>query len=137
METQIKAAEQENRQANWGDIAGLGYTAASLAQSGFFNRPGGGATSTGLTSAQQRRMSNMPAMTPTVGFRGTLNAPSPLAVSRMNAMGVPQPTVGFTGALPDSYNPTGVNNMMQNIPQYLNPMTSPYQPTPPSQWWYR
>lgn len=127
METQIKAAEQENRQANWGDVANLGFTGAMLGQQGvfkgLFGKGDGGVA---------KRMENLPPMTPTVGFRGALqDSYNPSAVNNMMNIGIPQPTVGFRGALP-LITPT---SFQYNIPTYLNPMTQQYQPISPSQWW--
>jgi hypothetical protein len=124
METQIKAAEQENRQNNWGDIANLGFTGAMLGQQGMFK----GLLGDG-SRAVAKRMNNLQPMVPNMGgFRGALSdSYNPTAVSNMMNIGIPQPNMeGFRGALPFPN---------QSIPQYLNPMTSPYQPMAPSQWW--
>ena len=77
------------------------------------------------------RMATMPQMTPAMGgFRGALpDSYNPTAVSNMMNIGIPQPQAGFMGALPF---PT---SSPYNIPTYLNPQTQPYQQTLPSQWW--
>lgn len=125
METQIKAAEQENRQANWGDIAGLGFTGAMLGQQGMFK---------GLFGKKTPNTAiNTPLTSSPYGSMPTPNLDRQNALWGTGGSIYQAPTLGG-GSIP-TYPSSNFYSQLPNVPTYLNPMTQPYQPTSPSQWW--